>query len=286
MMLGPGGLRQVNYEDDVSAVAVVGGGMRGAKGIAAKVFGAVAASGINVRMIAQGSSEQNISFVVHEGDGKEAVRAVHRAFQLEKLNSSTSPAPCSRGPRMKIHYTVIDGPARDALLRGDHEDRGVERVGPGRFRQTRHAGLDPGSYLVREFARNVLRSHGVGRLREGTPGREGREGQLDGRPRRLRHASRSEYRVYAFRHDTNQSYLDTDHAVINGASVFLYARRAAEPAGVARDRPALRDGASSRRAWSRFPRQAGLSSPRTTTSWSTRPSRWATSTCTRSRCRA
>jgi aspartate kinase len=88
MMLGPGGLKQVNYEDDVSAVAVVGGGMRGAKGIAARVFGAVAASGINVRMIAQGSSEQNISFVVHEGDAKDAVRAVHRAFHLEKLNSS------------------------------------------------------------------------------------------------------------------------------------------------------------------------------------------------------
>jgi aspartate kinase len=88
MMLGPGGLKQVNYEDDVSAVAVVGGGMRGAKGIAAKVFGAVAAAGINVRMIAQGSSEQNISFVVHEGDAKDAVRAIHRAFHLEKLNSS------------------------------------------------------------------------------------------------------------------------------------------------------------------------------------------------------
>ncbi len=87
MMLGPGGLRQVNYEDDVSAVAVVGGGMRGARGIAAKVFGAVASSGINVRMIAQGSSEQNISFVVHEADAKEAVRAVHRAFRLDRLNS-------------------------------------------------------------------------------------------------------------------------------------------------------------------------------------------------------
>jgi len=86
-MLGPGGLKQVNYEDDVSAIAVVGGGMRGAKGIAAKVFGAVASSGINVRMIAQGSSEQNISFVVHEADGKEAVRAVHRAFHLDRLNS-------------------------------------------------------------------------------------------------------------------------------------------------------------------------------------------------------
>jgi aspartate kinase len=92
-MLGQGGLKQVTYEDDVSAIAVVGGGMRGTRGIAAKVFGAVARAGINVRMIAQGSSEQNISFVVHEGDGKEAVRAVHRAFRLDRLNSgATRPA--------------------------------------------------------------------------------------------------------------------------------------------------------------------------------------------------
>jgi len=87
MLGGQGRLKQVNYEDDVSAVAVVGGGMRGARGIAAKVFGAVASAGINVRMIAQGSSEQNISFVVHEEQGKDAVRAVHRAFHLEKLNT-------------------------------------------------------------------------------------------------------------------------------------------------------------------------------------------------------
>ncbi|MDA4135926.1 MAG: aspartate kinase [Thaumarchaeota archaeon] len=86
-MMGQGGLKGVNYEDDVSAIAVVGGGMKGAKGIAAKVFSAIAARGINVRMIAQGSSEQNISFVVREGDGKEAVRAVHSAFRLERINS-------------------------------------------------------------------------------------------------------------------------------------------------------------------------------------------------------
>jgi aspartate kinase len=95
-MLGQGGLKQVNYEDDVCAIAVVGGGMRGAKGIAAKVFGAVASSGINVRMVAQGSSEQNISFVVHEADGRQAVRAVHRAFHLDRLNSGRAQAALQR----------------------------------------------------------------------------------------------------------------------------------------------------------------------------------------------
>jgi aspartate kinase len=87
-MMGEGGLRSVNFEDDVSAIAVVGGGMRGTKGIAAKVFGAVAAKGINVRMIAQGSSEQNISFIVREKDGKDAVRAIHSAFRLDRINGN------------------------------------------------------------------------------------------------------------------------------------------------------------------------------------------------------
>jgi len=64
-------------DQKVAVVAVVGAGMRGEKGVAAKIFGAVASSGINVRMIAQGSSELNISFVVNEGDADDAVRALH-----------------------------------------------------------------------------------------------------------------------------------------------------------------------------------------------------------------
>ena len=61
----------------IAVVAAVGAGMRGEKGVAARVFGAVASRGINVRMIAQGSSELNISFVVDEKDTDEAVRALH-----------------------------------------------------------------------------------------------------------------------------------------------------------------------------------------------------------------
>jgi aspartate kinase len=68
---------KLNSDPKVSVVAAVGAGMRGERGVAAKVFGAVAARGINVRMIAQGSSELNISFVVEEGDADEAVRALH-----------------------------------------------------------------------------------------------------------------------------------------------------------------------------------------------------------------
>ena len=67
----------VDSEADVAVVAAVGAGMKGTPGVAAKVFGTVARRGINVRMIAQGSSELNISFVVKGEDAKEAVRALH-----------------------------------------------------------------------------------------------------------------------------------------------------------------------------------------------------------------
>lgn len=81
-LLGRDFIREVVSEDDVSVVAVLGAGMKGIPGVAAKIFTAVSQQGINVRMIAQGSSELNVSFVVKEKNGPETVRAIHRAFNL------------------------------------------------------------------------------------------------------------------------------------------------------------------------------------------------------------
>ncbi|GBC71921.1 Aspartokinase [Candidatus Calditenuaceae archaeon HR02] len=78
----PGVIRGIECEKDVVVVAVVGEGMKGTPGVASRVFGAVARRGVNVRMIAQGSSELNISFVVKEADGVEAVRAIHEDYGL------------------------------------------------------------------------------------------------------------------------------------------------------------------------------------------------------------
>lgn len=75
-------IKQVNVNDDVAVIAVVGSGMRGIKGVAAKVFGAVAKRGVNVIMIAQGSSELNLAFVVNDRDCEQAVRALHEDFEL------------------------------------------------------------------------------------------------------------------------------------------------------------------------------------------------------------
>ena len=67
----------VEADAGVAVIAAVGAGMRGTRGVAAKLFGAVAAEGINVKMIAQGSSELSISFVVDEERANAAVRVVH-----------------------------------------------------------------------------------------------------------------------------------------------------------------------------------------------------------------
>jgi len=73
---------QITGMQHVNIVAVVGSGMRGTPGLAARVFTAVATHGINVIAIAQGSSEANISLVVTDSDASEAVRSIHEIFEL------------------------------------------------------------------------------------------------------------------------------------------------------------------------------------------------------------
>ena len=75
----------VDIQSGMTTIAVVGLGMSGTPGIAARVFEALASGGINVVAIAQGSSELNISFVVREHDAVAAVRRVHGAFQLNRI---------------------------------------------------------------------------------------------------------------------------------------------------------------------------------------------------------
>src|SRR5688572_3556820 len=78
-----GHIDEITAEQQVAIVAAVGDRMRGTPGIAATVFGALGKAAINIIAISQGSSERNISLVVTERDAAEAVRAIHRAFQLE-----------------------------------------------------------------------------------------------------------------------------------------------------------------------------------------------------------
>jgi len=71
-------LADVKYEGRKALVCMVGEDIRGQSGIAAQVFNAI--RHINVRMISQGASEINMSFMIEEDDADEAVRSLHAAF--------------------------------------------------------------------------------------------------------------------------------------------------------------------------------------------------------------
>ncbi|SEJ61413.1 aspartate kinase [Deinococcus reticulitermitis] len=73
---------RVEEQDDVAVLAIVGSGMRGQKGVSARLFGALADEAINILMISQGSSELNISVAINAAEVDTATRAVHRAFGL------------------------------------------------------------------------------------------------------------------------------------------------------------------------------------------------------------
>jgi aspartokinase/homoserine dehydrogenase 1 len=72
----------------VTILAAVGDGMSGTPGIAARLFGSLVRVGVNVRAIAQGSSERNISVVIDSADATRALRAVHSGFYLSRQTLS------------------------------------------------------------------------------------------------------------------------------------------------------------------------------------------------------
>ena len=79
-----GVVREVTYDRDVAALAVVGAGMAGTPGTGGRIFSAIGRAGINMMMISQGSSEVNVSFVVRGGDGKRALQVLHDEFRLSE----------------------------------------------------------------------------------------------------------------------------------------------------------------------------------------------------------
>ncbi|MEP6683167.1 MAG: bifunctional aspartate kinase/homoserine dehydrogenase I [Parafilimonas sp.] len=73
-------LEPLKVETEQSVIALVGDKMKSHPGISGKMFDALGRNGINVRAIAQGSSERNISAVIAHADIKKAVNVLHEAF--------------------------------------------------------------------------------------------------------------------------------------------------------------------------------------------------------------
>lgn len=76
-------LEHVDIEKDLAILAVVGENMKETPGVSGKLFHALGRNGVNVRAIAQGSSEYNISVIVSAGDLAKALNAVHDAFFVQ-----------------------------------------------------------------------------------------------------------------------------------------------------------------------------------------------------------
>ena len=79
-------VKKINTTPSVSIIAVIGSGMSGTVGVASKVFSAVEKRNVNVIMIAQGSSELNLAFVVKDNDCKSVIQALHEEFDLANIN--------------------------------------------------------------------------------------------------------------------------------------------------------------------------------------------------------
>jgi len=75
-----GSIDPLTVEQDLAIVALIGDNMKNHPGISGKMFGALGRNGVNVRAIAQGSSERNISAVIASVDVKKAINVLHEEF--------------------------------------------------------------------------------------------------------------------------------------------------------------------------------------------------------------
>ena len=132
-----GQVQKVDVVTDCSILSVVGDGMAGSPGVAARLFGSLGNARINVRAIAQGSSERNISLVIDERETTRALRSVHSGFYLSPHTVSIGVI----GPGW-VGGALIDQLASQAkrllLVRGPRpageRDSDVEPHGPRRPR--------------------------------------------------------------------------------------------------------------------------------------------------------
>jgi len=83
--ISKGSVEPIRLEKNLSVVGVIGERMRSQSGISGRMFRALGKNGINVVAIAQGSSERNISVVIHQEDETKALNALHEAFFLSDV---------------------------------------------------------------------------------------------------------------------------------------------------------------------------------------------------------
>ena len=77
-------IKPISVENDLAIIAVVGESMKNYQGLSGQMFSALGRNNVNVRAIAQGSSEKNISAVINKSNAKKALNTLHEQFFEEK----------------------------------------------------------------------------------------------------------------------------------------------------------------------------------------------------------
>lgn len=85
--LSSGKIDPVHIEYDLALIAAVGDGMRARPGLAGKLFSLLGENGINIRAIAQGSTERNVSFVISQHHATKALNVLHEGFFLSRYKT-------------------------------------------------------------------------------------------------------------------------------------------------------------------------------------------------------
>jgi aspartate kinase len=81
------GFESIEYNEKIGKLSLIGAGMRSHPGVSARFFAALSEAGININMIS--TSEIRISVVTHADLLDDAVRAIHRAFDLDSEDEAT-----------------------------------------------------------------------------------------------------------------------------------------------------------------------------------------------------
>jgi aspartokinase/homoserine dehydrogenase 1 len=222
-----GEVQKIEVEDGCCILAMVGEGMIDRVGVAGQFFGALGKADVNVRAIAQGSSERNISAVIEQREATRALRAVHSAFYLssqtvsvgvvgtgliggtflDQLGRRLERLRAERGIDLRVRGVAnsrrmllderglsLDG-WRDALESGG--------VGSdlGRFVEHVHAGHLPHAVIIDATASDEMPAHYEGWLARGlhviTPNKKANSGPA-ARYRRLREAARRHGRYFLY----------------------------------------------------------------------------------------
>jgi len=122
-----GEIEGVDVRTGATTLAVVGLGMAGHPGIAARLFGALADARANIVAIAQGASELNISLVIDQSESTVAQRAIHSVFRLDKIGGGTA-VPATHADVVILGYGQV-GRELASSLAALPRARGVRVVG-------------------------------------------------------------------------------------------------------------------------------------------------------------